>query len=103
MMVARTTVLGVWAVHDVVASRLGLTAEELERESLRLFLEHRLRIVDTQLWNLARRYGVGSVAELDRLIQAGQFHEEEAFEDYFEFDHLEGERDAVLGALREVA
>jgi len=90
-------------MHDVVAARLGLTPEELGRASLRLFLEHRLRMVDAQLWNLARSYGVSSVAELDKLIQAGQFHEEETFEDYFEFDHLEAERDAVLGTLRELA
>ena len=37
------------------------------------------------------------------LVQGGRIHETEAFEDYFEFDHLEAERDALLGSLKELA
>jgi hypothetical protein len=89
-------------MYEDVASKLQLSPEELERESLRLFLRHRLRLVDSQLLGLARRYGVDTVNELDALIQAGQVHEAEAFEDYFEFDHLEAERDALLESMKEL-
>ena len=90
-------------MYEDVALKLQLSPEELERESLRLFLRHRLRLVDSQLLALARRYGVETVNELDALIQAGQVHEAEAFEDYFEFDHLEAERDALLDSMKELA
>ena len=90
-------------MYEDVALKLQLSPEELERESLRLFLRHRLRLVDSQLLALARRYGVETVNELDALIQAGQVHETEAFEDYFEFDHLEAERDALLDSMKELA
>jgi len=89
-------------VYENIALRLQLPPQELERESLRLFLNHRLRLVESQLLNLARKYGVETVAELDRLVQSGQIHEAEAFEDYFEFDHLEVERDTLLDALKEL-
>ena len=89
-------------MYENIALRLQLPPQELERESLRLFLNHRLRLVESQLLNLARKYGVETVAELDRLVQSGQIHEAEAFEDYFEFDHLEVERDTLLDALKEL-
>jgi hypothetical protein len=90
-------------MYEDVALKLQLSPEELERESLRLFLAHRLRLVESQILGLARRYGVQTVNELDALVQEGQVHEAEAFEDYFEFDHLEAERDALLESLKELA
>ena len=90
-------------MYDTIALRLGLSPQELERDSLRLFLNHRLRLIESQLLNLTRRYGVRTVTELDDLVQSGRLHESEAFEDYFEFDHLEAERDALLDSLKELA
>ena len=89
-------------MYESIASKLQLTPEELERESLRLFLNHRLRLVESQLYNLARKYGVQTVTELDERIQSGEFHEAETFEDYFEFDHLEAERDTLRASLAEL-
>ena len=90
-------------MYEDIALKLQLPPEELERESLRLFLKHQLRLVESQLLGLARRYGVQTVTELDALVQNGQVHEAEAFEDYFDFDPLEAERDALLDSLRELA
>lgn len=85
-----------------IAPKLNLSPKELEQASLRLFLNHRLRLVESQLLNLARKYGVQTVTELDQMVQSGQVHEAEAFEDYFEFDHLEAERDTLRESLREL-
>ena len=90
-------------MYENIALKLRLSPRELERQSLRLFLRHRLRQIESQLLSLAHRYGVHTVTELDDLIQNGQVHEAEAFEDYFEFDHLEVERDALLDSLKELA
>jgi len=86
-----------------VALRLGLSPQELERQSLRLFLRQQLRLVESQLLSLARRYGVQTVTELDKLVQKGQIHEAEAFEDYFELDYLEAQRATLLESLKEFA
>ena len=66
-----------------------------ERQSL----AHQLNLVESRLMDLARKYGVQTVTELDERVQSGQIHEAEAFEEYFEFDHLEQERDALRQAL----
>jgi len=86
-----------------VALRLGLSPQELERQSLRLFLRQQLRLVESQLLGLARKYGVQTVTELDKLVQKGQIHEAEAFEDYFELDYLEAQRTTLLESLQELA
>jgi hypothetical protein len=90
-------------MYESIAPKLQLSPQELERASLRLFLNHKLRLIDSQLLSLARKYGVKTVAELDELIRSGQVHEVEAFEDYFEFDHLEAERDVLLDSLKELS
>ena len=77
---------------EKVASQLNVQPEKLERESLKIYLERQLRMVESELFNLAQRYGVQSVFELDEKIQQGTFHEAEAFEDYFRFDYLESQR-----------
>ncbi len=84
---------------EQVATRLHTTPEQLERESLRFYLERKLRLVESELFSLAHRYGVQTVFELDEAVQAGRFHEADAFEDYFRFDHLESERDTLRELL----
>ena len=90
-------------MYESIALKLQLSPQELELESLRLFLRHRLRLIESQLLRLVHKYGVHTVTELDELVQNGQIHEAEAFEDYFEFDHLEAERDTLLNSLKELA
>jgi len=88
--------------YEAVAARLGVAPRELEESSLRLYLEHKLRVVDSQLLDLQRRYGVQTVAELDALVQGGKLHEAETFEDYLEFDRLEAEKEKLVSALAEL-
>jgi len=85
-----------------VATKLDMTPERLEQDSLRAYLERKLRVTESELFSLARRYGVQTVFELDRAIQAGRFHEPEAFEDYFRFDYLENEQSSVRELLAKI-
>lgn len=87
---------------EQVAQRLQTKPEVLERESLKLYLERKLRVVESELLLLAHRYGVRDVTELDEMIRQGEFHEDEAFEDYFNFDYLEHERDKLLQVSEEL-
>ena len=90
-------------VYETIAPKLELSPQELERESLNLFLRYRLRLVESQLLRLTKEYGVQTVAELDELAKNGHIHEEEDLEDYFEFDRLEAERDTLLESMGELA
>jgi len=87
---------------DQVATRLNTTPERLERDSLRVYLERKLRVTESELFLLAERFGVRTVFELDAAVQAGRFHEPEAFEDYFRFDFLEDERESLRELLTQL-
>ena len=90
-------------MYEDIALKLQLSPQELAKASLQLYLNHKLALVESQLLDLSQKYNVKTVTDLDHLIQTGQLHEAEAFEDFFEFDHLETERDLLLDLLKEVA
>ena len=66
-----------------LAEDLRMKPDQLMKESLETFLKHRLKVIEAELFLLAKRYGVRDVQEFDRAIQEGRFHEQDAFEDYF--------------------
>jgi hypothetical protein len=59
-------------MYEIIALKLNLSPQELEKASLQLFLTRQLRLVESQLLNLARKYGVKTVTELDALVQGGR-------------------------------
>lgn len=87
---------------EKVAKDLHMKPDQLMKVSLETFLRHRLKVVEAELFLLAKRYGVNDVQEFDRAIQGGKFHEQDAFEDYFKFDNLEAERDLILQHLEKI-
>jgi len=84
---------------DAIARKLDMKPGDLERESLRAYLEARRRQVEAQLFLLATKHGVRTVQQFDAAIQEGKIREGEGFEDFFAFDQLEAERDKILEAL----
>jgi hypothetical protein len=81
---------------ESLAKDLQMRPEALLRESLEAYLRHKLKVVESELFLLAKKYGISTVNELDKLVMEGRIHEQEAFEDYFKFDNLEAERDSLL-------
>lgn len=65
-------------------------------------MKHKLKVIESELFLLAKKYGVNSVFEFDRMVKEGKFHEEDTFEDYFTFDNLEAERDLIMNHLEKL-
>lgn len=85
-----------------IANELDVNVNKLERESLELYLRQKLREIDVQLFALAKKYEVSDILEFDELVKRGKIHEESSFEDFFEFDNLEAERDKITELLKEL-
>ncbi len=86
-----------------IAPILKITPEKLERESLETYLHIRLKRCESELFNLARKYGVSSIEDFEEKYKRGTIEEEGTWEDFFRLDHLEAERDSIreaLGAIR---
>jgi hypothetical protein len=76
--------------------------EALLRESIETFLKRKLKVIESEIFILAKRYGVTNITEFDKMVKEGKFREEDAFEDYFKFDNLEAERDRILNHMEKL-
>ena len=85
-----------------ISTILKITQEELERESLKTYLHTRLRRCESELFNLARKYGVSSIEDFEEEYKRGNIEEEGTWGDFFRLDHLEAERESIRGALGEI-
>jgi len=72
---------------------------ELERESLRVYLQNRLAQVQVSLDELKNRYHVTTSEQMENLYREGKLGEENSWQDFFRFDHLEDERESLCRAL----
>ena len=82
-----------------IAPILKITQEELERESLETYLHIRLKRCESELFDLARKYGVSSVEDFGEEYTRGNIEEEGTWEDFFRLDHLKAERESIRSAL----
>ena len=82
-----------------IAPILKITQEELERESLRTYLDIRLKRCESELFNLARKRGVSSIEDFEEQYKRGTIEEEGTWGDFFRLDHLEAKRESIRAAL----
>ncbi len=87
-------------ILEEVSERLGVPKEEVLREGIRLFLERELERVRAEISRVGSKYGVGSMDELWRRIEAGEVSESECFEDLVRLEYLELRLEEILRLLR---
>lgn len=80
------------SVIEATAQTLQMKPDDLVKESLKVYVDQKLSAVEAEIFLLAKKYGVKDVFELDKRVEQGLVSEDEAYEDYFRFDHLEAER-----------
>ena len=90
------------ASYATLATRLNMSEQELERESLRVYLQQRLREVQAEIVKLCNEYDVQSAAEMEMRYRDGALPEAGTWEDFFRLDHLEARRDELVGMLKEL-
>ncbi len=90
------------AGYGTLAAKLNMSAQELERESLRVYLQHRRREVQADIVHLCNKYGVQNAEEMEARYREGALPEAGTWEDFFRLDHLEARRDELLSLLQEL-
>ena len=85
-----------------VSDELNIPLITLEQESIKTFLEKKLNTIEVSLFILSKKYGIKNIFEFDNAIKEGKFHEENSYEEYFEFDHLEAERKKIISLLEKL-
>jgi intein-encoded DNA endonuclease-like protein len=85
---------------EELAEKLNLSKEEMIRESLRSFLERKLREIKTEIFKIRTKYGVSLVEEFEEKYKNGEIEEKETWQDLQRLDHLEFKKDELEKALR---
>ena len=85
-------------VYKKIASLAGLNVDELERESLKVYLEQRLRYLEVEKFSIVQKYGISNVEEMEEMYKEKKLSERESWEDYFELDHIEAEIEEIKQA-----
>ncbi len=85
-----------------VAKKLGVRLEALERDAIKLWLQHRLMAVEAEIVSILSRYGVKSLDELEAKVKSGNVPEHPAWEDLITIENLEEERRRIIEVLREI-
>jgi len=62
-----------------------------------------LRLVESEIFRIASKHGVGNVDELDSLIVKGKLTEEKVGEDLFRLDHLISEKERFEKELEKLS
>ncbi|MDQ1274146.1 MAG: hypothetical protein QG591_2776 [Planctomycetota bacterium] len=85
---------------DALAEKLNLSKEEMLRESLKFFLERKLREIKTEIFKIRTKYGVSSVEEFEELYKKGKIEEKDTWQELQRLDHLEFKKDELEKVLR---
>lgn len=91
------------AVLEMVAEELCISEGDLLRRGVHTLLEHRLREIKTQIFEITGRYGVSSAEEMEARYREGTLEEADSWRDLQRLDHLEYKRDRLLQLLEAVA
>jgi len=89
-------------VIDSVAKELHMSPNELIKEGVRTYLKQMLSKIESELFILAKKYGVKDVFELDSRVKEGLISEKDAYDDYFAYDNLEADREKIKRLLEEI-
>jgi len=85
---------------NTVARELHISDEELLRQGLQVFLQHQLRSVKADIFEICSRYGVTRVEEMEARYKSGALEEADSWRDLQRLDHLEHKRDRLASILK---
>ncbi len=74
---------------EQIAKELTVSPEELQRRSLKAFIEREQRLARMDIADLQDRYGVQTAAELAEKIDRGEVYAHPAWEEMIEWERLE--------------
>ncbi len=87
---------------QTISSEFYISEETVIQESLKVFLEKKLREIKTGIFKIYGKYQVTSVEALESCFENGTIEEKDALDDYHKLDHLEFKRDEINKFLHDL-
>jgi len=85
-----------------LATKLNLSSDEILHQSLKAFLEKKLRELKSEIHQIHSKYGVSSVEGLEEKYKKGRIEEKDTWQDLQKLDHLEFKRDEIEKAVKDL-
>jgi len=82
-----------------ISSILDISQEDLEKESVKAYLHIKLVHCESEIFNIATKYGISSIEDFEARYEKGEIEEEGTWEDFFKLDHLEAEKESIKKAF----
>jgi hypothetical protein len=89
-------------VINAVAKKLQMSPDMLITEGVKTYLRQMLSKVESDIFILAKKYGIKNVFEMDSKVKNGFISENDSYEDYFALDNLEADRDKLKKLLKKI-
>ena len=89
-------------VFKEAAKALNMEPEELERQSVRSFMERELTNIEAEIFKISAKHGVTSVLDLDKKLKRGEVTEEDMLDDFTDFDFLESRKNELIKMLAKI-
>jgi len=87
-------------IIQTLSAEYHLSEDTIIQESLKVFLQKKLREIKTEIYKIYGKYQVSSVEALESCFENGTIEEKEALDDYHALDHLEFKRDEIIKILQ---
>lgn len=87
---------------QTISTEFRLSQDAIIQESLKVFLEKKLREIKAEIFKIYGKYSVTSVEALESCFENGIVEEKDAIDDYHKLDHLEFKRDEIKRFLQEL-
>ena len=76
--------------HSLVAKKLNIKEKELQKESIKTYLEKELLNLKTELFSIAIKYDLKDIKSFEKAVKKGEISENsQTREDFFRWDYLE--------------
>jgi len=84
---------------ESVAKKLNLSGDEVIRESLKFYVERKIREFKADIFKIKTKYGVSSTEDFEEKYKKGEIEEKDSWQDLQKLDHLEFKKEELEKAL----
>ena len=89
-------------VIDALSQELRIPKEGVLEQGLKAFLERNLQEIKVEIFQIAGKYGISSVEEMEKRYKQGTLEEEDTWRDFQRLEHLEYKREHLEKLLKKL-
>jgi hypothetical protein len=74
---------------ELIAKNLNLPKDFVLKESLKIYVEQKLREIKIEIYEITKKYKISKIEEFEKLYEENIIDEQNSWKDFQKMDHLE--------------